>query len=124
MCYAKPVISQSGDLQFFSDGYEKGDTYDHQKRQIRLHGRNASSSGLHRDFKKPEDFYDCSGIFVKPQPYMRHDTSSNGGQILCPNRKCQRHVGQAKLSGIKDASGFFKVPGYHLWKSRIVVKAK
>ena len=122
--YAKPVISQAGDLQFFSDGYEKGEQFDSQNRLIKSHGRNASSNTIHRDFKQPEDFYSCSGVFVKMKEYMRFDTSSNGGQILCPNPSCKRHVGQAKMSGIKCACGFFQVPGYHLWKMRVVVKAK
>lgn len=122
--YAKPVISQKGDLQFFQDDYEKNSDYDCQNRLLKSHGRNASSSTIHRDFKHPEDFYNCSGVFVKMKEYMRYDTSSNGGQILCPNPSCRRHIGQAKLSGIKCACGFFQVPGYHLWKMRVVVKAK
>lgn len=122
--YAKPVISQAGDLQFFSDGYEKDSEYDQQNRVIKSHGRNASSSGMQKDFKHPEDFYNCTGVFVKMKEYMRFDTSSNGGQILCPNAACKRHLGQAKMSGTRCGCGFYQVPGYFLWKMRIVVKAK
>lgn len=50
---------------------------------------------------------------------MRFNSASNGGHILCPGCKC--HVGQAKLSGIKCACGFYNVPGYCLFKKRVLV---
>jgi hypothetical protein len=85
-------------------------------------GGHKRSVSAHKDFKTADQFYGCTGIFCRMKEYMRFDTSSNGGQILCPG--CQKHVGQAKMSGIKCGCGFFQVPGYQLWKSRVVVKSK
>lgn len=107
--YKKPYINQHGDLKF-------KDTY------INDSVCPKASNSLYKDYKNLEDFYGCTGVFTKKMPYMNFDTSSNGGQILCPN--CMKHVGQAKLSGIKCGCGFFHVPGYQLWKSRVIVKVR
>jgi len=117
--YNKPFVNQSGELKFTSENPYESDVQTETGRRLR-HGR--SSSTFHKDFKRPEDFYACTGVFTKMKDYMRFDTSSNGGQILCPN--CFKHVGQAKLSGIKCGCGFFQVPGYLLWKTKTVVKAR
>lgn len=109
--YKKPVIDIRGNLSFV-ETYEDPDSGK----------KNRKCDSFSKDYKHVEDFYSCTGVFTKMMPFMRFDTSSNGGQILCPG--CHKHVGQAKLSGIKCGCGFFSVPGFQLWKSRIVVKAK
>ena len=106
--YKKPIIDGRGNLSFV-------DTY------VNPDKGHSGGNSFHKDYTQVEDFYACTGVFTKMMPYMRFDTSSNGGQIICP--KCAKHVGQAKLSGIKCGCSFFAVPGYQLWKSRVIVKA-
>ena len=113
--YTQGVNSEkNGILRYMQD-----DDVAQMKKSGGLHRRSASA---HKDFSSVDQFYGCTGVFCKMKDYMRFDTSSNGGQILCPS--CHKHVGQAKLSGIKCGCGFFQVPGFQLWKSRVVVKPK
>merc|ERR1719359_2664928 len=79
--YKKPTIDIHGKLSF-EETYKAPDVIKGQAR----------CDSFAKDYTQVEDFYACTGVFTKMMPYMRFDTSSNGGKILCP--ACSKHVGQ------------------------------
>eukprot|EP01138_Halocafeteria_seosinensis_P012867 gb/GECG01013144.1/.p1 GENE.gb/GECG01013144.1/~~gb/GECG01013144.1/.p1 ORF type:complete len:155 (+),score=23.64 gb/GECG01013144.1/:1-465(+) len=70
-------------------------------------------------------FKECSSWFLdEPLQWMREQTNSEDGKLVCPNDKCDAKLGYIKWAGTQCSCGTWVTPAIQIQKRAVEIRSR